>query len=425
MDVDQRMLIAPTCAIISSVARGVTNYGDGILFHICAASLRAISGVPSADESAELQFAVLCTGIMSLTSMPLAIWLARAQLRRMAPYGFAMAFSGVAMLPAGTAALFSGNTRILEAFVGLFFIAFACVGLTNAVARQNVLGEVAAAVPPQENVAVVVPDGASGDVDHDRDLHILAPKSSSPFVRFAAWADTTLPSSVSPTYTPSQSLCTFFTTGVAAGFLGALMGTGGPPQMAAFALLETPKDEVRGIATIYALVDLPFRLSLWVNSAGSVWAPTRDGPVYAAVSLASVIGFIIGAVLRARADTVAVTNAMFVLIALGATVLLGAARSTIAAATCAACALAFAVFLVFVKMQPERYVRMTRYWRKEKRVKTDATTIKTRTKNNAVPLIVISLQPQNNHHAVEVEAMFEAIPDEAIILQQQQQQQQQ
>ena len=416
MDVDQRMLIAPTCAVISSVARGLTNYGDGILFHICAASLRAISGVPSADESAELQFAVLCTGIMSLTSMPLAIWLARSQLRRMAPYGLAMAFSGVAMLPAGTAALFSGNTRILEAFVGVFFIAFACVGLTNAVARQSVVID--------ENVASgngepeVPATGTGGDVV-DRDLHVLMPVSSSPFVRFTAWANATLPPVSSSAYTPVQSLSVFFTTGVAAGFLGALMGTGGPPQMAAFAILETPKDEVRGIATIYALIDLPFRLSLWVNSAGStVWAPTRDGPIYAAVSIASVIGFSVGAVLRARADTVAVTNAMFVLIALGATVLLGAARSTIAAVVCASGAIAFTVFLVFVKMHPERFnVLMTRFcrWRKKQENTAAAAVVRRRTET-PVAIVVIS-QPQISNHAVEeeVEAMFEeAVPDASI-----------
>ena len=366
-------LIAPVCAVTSSLARGLTNYGDGILFHICAACLRVASGVPAADEAAELQFAVLCTGIMSLTSIPLAIYLARAQLQRMAPYGVTMAVSGLAMVPAGTAALFSGDTRVLEFFVALFFIAFACVGLTNAVfvaAMPNATAAPNAAAPA--SAFEFAPAFDTRLSPPNSDVSVLPPRSlpfNSPLDRFTHWADATLPP-VSPIYSPTKAMGILFSTGTASGFLGALMGTGGPPQMAAFAFLETPKDDVRAIATIYSIIELPLRLALWIGSAAGkgvqtgAWAPERDGGLYAAVAVASAVGFVIGAFLRKYADTSTVSNAMLVLIALGASVLLGAVRSAAIAALCAAGALAFAAFLTFVWSNPQRYKDLTIHCRR-------------------------------------------------------------
>ena len=69
-----RAVIAPVCAGLSSVVAGLTTYGDAIMFHICA-TLARISGAaaPARDEDEELRFAVLCTTIMSVSTLFIAL----------------------------------------------------------------------------------------------------------------------------------------------------------------------------------------------------------------------------------------------------------------------------------------------------------------------------------------------------------------
>ncbi len=352
------------------MARGLTNYGDAILFHVCAASIRALTNAASVENEAdELQFSVLCTGIMSLTSMPLAVWLARNHMRPMAPYGVAMAASGLGCLPLGTIALFLGNTRALEVAVGLFFVVFACVRLTVLVAGEAeaaagkaapVADEVgttvvrAVAAPPPTDPEQTITAAPENTVDVD--LRPLNDKFSviAYFSRLEEWLNASLPKP-SMNSSPFHTLAVLFAVGAAAGFLNGLLGTGGPPQMAAFAVLAIPKNEVRGIATVFAVLELPLRLSLWIASAGSAWAPQRDGALYAAIATSSICGFILGASLRSRADEEIVNRAMLILILIGATVLLGAARSTVIACFCAAGTLSFFGFLVFIRQRPDVY----------------------------------------------------------------------
>ena len=365
---------------MSSVARGLTNYGDAILFHVCAASIRTLTSASTENEADELQFSVLCTGIMSLTSMPLAVWLARNHLRPMAPYGVTMGLGGLALVPVGTIALFLGNTRALEVAVGLFFVVFACIRLTVLVAEEaeaaagnaapaaggsspvadavstNTVAADAAPIATGDPVLTSSATMAASDNAVDADLRSLNDKFSviAYFSRLEAWLNSSLPKP-SKNSSPARTLAVLFVVGAAAGFLNGLLGTGGPPQMAAFTLLAIPKNEVRGIATTFAVLELPVRLALWIMSAGSAWAPTRDGALYAAIAASSICGFILGATLRSRADEDMVNRAMLILILVGATVLLGAARSIAVASFCAAGTLSFIGFLVFIRQRPDVY----------------------------------------------------------------------
>ena len=104
--------IPVVCASLSSIARGITQFGDAIIFHICSASLQIV--IKSSPEVENIQFSVLCIAIMSITSLPLSIYLARSHILSTLPYGFALAVTGLSVLPLGTYVLFLGNIKILE-----------------------------------------------------------------------------------------------------------------------------------------------------------------------------------------------------------------------------------------------------------------------------------------------------------------------
>lgn len=358
----QSYFIPVTCASASSIARGLTQYGDAIIFHVCSGTLRVLTNAPEA--SSNLQFSVLCTAIMSITSLPLSIYLARKQILPNLPYGLALSSTGIAFLPLGTLALFVGNTSVLEIAVGVFFMLFAMVRLTSAILvkalqRNSESTETKATLTAEETVSKPESNVSLSETkETDTDIQI-APSNG---FQLFSWLDSRIVS-VSPKYSPSITLFVFAIAGAIAGFLNALMGTGGPPQMAAFALLEVPKDEIRGIATIFAMIELPIRISLWIGAAGSVWNPERDGSIYVSVAIASVFGFLIGAYFRAKVDTGVISNAMLVIIFLGAIVLLGGAKSMMIAIYCSIVTLLFLAFLVLVFMQPKKFqALLQRLW---------------------------------------------------------------
>jgi len=367
-------VIPVLCACSSSIARGLTQYGDAIIFHVCSSSLRVVTGSPESDGN--LQFSVLCTAIMSITSLPLSLYLARKHILSNLPFGLALSSTGIAFLPLGTLALFLGNTSALEAAVGVFFMLFSMIRITNAVLDKALKNKVDSAESASasnssgtgpDKLASIETDSASNsvtgpdklastdvsvsrpDTNTDTDIQIVRPLSFG----ISYWINEKVVA-ISSKHSSSVTMLVFAVAGAFAGFLNALMGTGGPPQMAAFSILEISKDDVRGIATIFAVFELPIRIALWIQTAGSAWNPEREGTVYLSVAGASVFGFIVGAHFRAKVDTVAVSNCMLIIIFLGAIVLLGGAKSMVIAVYCSIVTALFMSFLLLVWMQPEK-----------------------------------------------------------------------
>jgi uncharacterized membrane protein YfcA len=346
--------IPVVCAGFSSIARGLTQYGDAIIFHVCSASFQIV--IQSSSEVANIQFSVLCTAIMSITSLPLSIYLARSHIFSNLPYGFSLSVFGLCFLPLGTYTLFLGNIQILEIFIGIFFMLFAMFRLTSVILQKS------KNAPDTTIPDITIPDITTTtttkdpvtDINDGTDLIVNYPISSSSGLlhQIFQWIDSKV-IQISTTYSPSFSLLIFAITGSIAGFLNALMGTGGPPQMAAFSILNVAKDDIRAIATIYATLELPVRIALWVKSAGSVWNPERDVSVYLSVAIASIFGFLIGSFFRARVNTSAVSTMMLVLIYLGAIVLLGGARSMMVALICLSVSVVFIIWLMIVWKSPE------------------------------------------------------------------------
>jgi hypothetical protein len=323
---------------------------------------------------------------MSITSLPLSLYLARKHIVSNLLFGLALSSTGIAFLPLGTLALFLGNTSALEAAVGVFFMLFSMIRITNAVLDKALKNKVDSAESASasnssgtgpDKLASIETDSASNssgtgpdklastdvsvsrpDTNTDTDIQIVRPLSFG----ISDWINEKVVA-ISPTYSSSVTMLVFAVAGAFAGFLNALMGTGGPPQMAAFSILEISKDDIRGIATIFAVFELPIRIALWIQTAGSAWNPERDGTVYLSVAGASVFGFIVGAHFRAKVDTVAVSNCMLIIIFLGAIVLLGGAKSMVIAVYCSIVTALFVSFLLLVWMKPEKIDKtLRRVW---------------------------------------------------------------
>jgi uncharacterized membrane protein YfcA len=293
---------------------------------------------------------------MSITSLPLSIYLARSHIFSRLPYGFSLSFTGLLFLPLGTYALFLGNIQILEIFIGIFFMLFAMFRLTSVILQKSknapdtTIPDIT--IPDITTTTTTTKDPVT-DINDGTDLIVNYPTSSSGLLhQISEWIDSKV-IQISSKYRPSFSLLIFAITGSIAGFLNGLMGTGGPPQMAAFSMLNVAKGDIRAIATIYATIEIPVRFALWVKSAGSVWNPERDGSVYLSVAIASIFGFVIGSFFRARVNTSAVSNMMLVIIYLGAIVLLGGARSMIVAIICLSVSVVFIIWLMIVWKSPE------------------------------------------------------------------------
>jgi hypothetical protein len=116
---------------VASIVAGLTTYGDAILFHICATLSRTTGlAAPAADEDEELRFAVLCTTIMSVSTLFIALFFSRNEFRRCVPYGLTMAVTGLSMVPVGSSLLFNGDLGPVKVGTGVFFALFATHYLT-------------------------------------------------------------------------------------------------------------------------------------------------------------------------------------------------------------------------------------------------------------------------------------------------------
>jgi len=129
--------------------------------------------------------------------------------------------------------------------------------------------------------------------------------------------------SVSQRFIVRNSLLLLFATGSLSGLLGGLFGTGGPPQMIAFSLLGVDKDTIRGVSTVYGMLELGMRVVMFTATDGSVF-DGREWGVYLAIAGASWVGFTLGTWLRQWCNTDAIIRMLLLLVFASSGILLGA-----------------------------------------------------------------------------------------------------
>ena len=94
-------------------------------------------------------------------------------------------------------------------------------------------------------------------------------------------------------FSPLGTLALLLPAAVAGGLLGGLMGAGGPPLMAAYALLEMDKDVLRGFGIVPSVFML-VRLGMYTGSEGGVFDWGGEAGVYALILVGSTAGVGVG-----------------------------------------------------------------------------------------------------------------------------------
>jgi len=160
--------------------------------------------------------------------------------------------------------------------------------------------------------------------------------------------------SVSPVYSVRAALGALFGTGVLSGLLGGLFGTGGPPQMIAFAVLRVDKDVIRGVSMVYGLLECGMRVIMFTTSDGNVFS-AAEWPIYAGIAVASWVGFVVGTWLRRYADTDMIIRMLLLLVFTSSAILLGALTTHAVAVGFAVAGAAWLGLLAFVFRHPHRW----------------------------------------------------------------------
>lgn len=394
-------------ALFSSTAAGLTGFGDAVLYHVLYAVLEALLLVP-ADG---LRAAVALIAVVALTQLPLLLRFAGgASLRRMLPYALALNLTAIPFSALGAWLLFRADLATLKTFVGLFFLAFASARLTgaaleavrerrrtaaaaatmaSAAAPVTTTAEAAAATagaaaaqpaPAAPAAAACEPQsGASGDggptsataaaedVAGDGDLNVVAPRL--PLAGAAlAWLDANVApiSRLSPTpVSVRASLLALLAAGSLSGFLSGLMGVGGPPLMVAFTLLVVDKDDIRAISALFALLELPARISVLASQGGggsgensgadggSGGFSAVNAPLAACTVAGAMLGFCSGTYARRFLDSASVLRVLLGIVLLASGILLGALENGAVAASFCAGVAAWAAALAALALRPD------------------------------------------------------------------------
>lgn len=141
---------------------------------------------------------------------------------------------------------------------------------------------------------------------------------------------------LSPVFEPKAMLLLLLSAGLCGGFLGGLLGTGGPPMMLAYAQLQLDKDVLRGFAIEPSILML-VRLTMYVASPVSVVDFGADGgfgdaPIAATIAASSLAGMMMGSSVRHLLPVDGLIAAILVLVFVASALMLHADSDAFTAA---------------------------------------------------------------------------------------------
>ena len=327
--------LPPTLALVCAVVSGLSSFGDAILFHILWALCVAV-GLAPGEGGPVLMRVVLYVGTMMLAALPQSIWLARTRLWPCAPFAAALAVTG-----APASAL--GAWLLLHVEAGSLKIAFG--GIFLVVSTVQLTGAAIAAVRRRARIGSV--NGSAAAAIQLRDEDGQAGNSSRPTLEDARQPSDTIPAALeppppeaasgchltplSPVYSSRVALIGLACAGAAAGLLGGMFGTNGPPLMLAYVLLAFHKDDIRGTTVGFSCVEAVVRVSAFAVAASSGSVPDAEAAggagVFIAIVVATWLGFAVGNWLRGFANTAAIARILLGLVLCAAATMLGAFAS--------------------------------------------------------------------------------------------------
>lgn len=127
---DFHMWLPPCIALLASLLRGLTTFGDGVAFQSLWAVASVINLIPDGLSGTLLRKSVLYSSIMQTVSMPIVLWQARKSLRTLLGYVIPVALVGGGFVFLGAHLLLTADIDGLKIFAGLLFLCFSASKLT-------------------------------------------------------------------------------------------------------------------------------------------------------------------------------------------------------------------------------------------------------------------------------------------------------
>lgn len=362
------LFVPVIAACLASAIRGATSFGDGITFQAVWAIASAVGMLPPLSPHL-IRKGVLYASVMQLMTMPIVLYQSRAVIPHIVGYILPMISVGAVFVALGAQLLLLGNIAFLRLFSGVFFGLFSVTQLTLAMRVALKARQVTPQAPPHADeaeqrdehppsappggdameavddrpvhdehaptdaVAGVTVAQEQQDVEHAQhhaaehaehaDLAPLTRPADGPQHCFHAWLLHWLPR-LSTKVAPERMLIMLCCAAMAGGMLAGMLGAGGPPFMAAYAILELDKDVLRGFSAAPAVFML-IRLFIYVFGDGSVFQ-WDEWPVYVAIWIAAAAGASGGTYCRRYIDSAMLVKILYVIIFASSALMLGATQ---------------------------------------------------------------------------------------------------
>jgi uncharacterized membrane protein YfcA len=338
----------------------------------------------------------VCVTLLPLTGLPVLLWAARQELRPNLAWAMLLSATTACLIPIGVYVLLVGGVREIRAVCGALFVVFGSAKLWLSVMKDRMSCAPAGSstvVDPEgiemkerllvgdspragsgdsggdgsgSDRAVSVSTGASGEGlagDASPRVDAVTVRDTAPRQRPAATAvssgrrtglwrvvdyiDAALVP-ISPVFSRNATAAIMLSTGAVSGLFGGMLGTGGPPQIVAFAQLQLAKDRIRGIKVIATTVSNVLRL-LSFAVAGGDSLRRKDAWAYVGVTVGCVLGTAIGSYLRGRFDTEGILRGLYVILILSAATMFNVLKNGGALAAYLSSVVAYVVVLVVAR----------------------------------------------------------------------------
>jgi uncharacterized membrane protein YfcA len=276
---------------VSAAISGLTAFGDGILFMALWTALDAI-GVLGGDHSQLLTRAAAFNTLMSIAPIPYVAWIARHEIRAVIGWGVLLATVAAVFVPLGVALLVIGNVVVLKGVVGGVFAVFGAARLWLSVRQLKT-----------ERHTIVHPSAFSTPM-----VVVETEPSPGPASLWKQWFPV-----ITTRYTLRGAFVMLTASGVLTGVGAGLLGIGGPPQIAAFALMNLSKETQRGIRVLVIAAGGLSRLVSLLTASTSIYV-AEDVPGYVGCVVSAVLGAVLGAAFRSNVSSEAILRMLYALL---------------------------------------------------------------------------------------------------------------